>query len=61
MKQTRQIGIAGNVAAAGVALGVAAFGAALSRRHQGGRDDAPQFARRSNQREYALVGRTADG
>ncbi|MBB3033539.1 SRPBCC family protein [Alteriqipengyuania lutimaris] len=58
MKQTRQIGIAGSVAAAGVALGAAAFGAFLSRRHQGGRDDAPQFARRTNQGEHALVGRS---
>jgi|TARA_R100000049_G_C1956684_1_gene113715 uncharacterized membrane protein len=58
MKKTRQIGIAGSVAAAGVALGAAAFGAFLSRRHQGGKDDAPQFARRNNQGEHALVGRS---
>ena len=38
MKPNRQIGIAGTVAAAGVALGAAAFGAFLSRRHDGGGD-----------------------
>ncbi|MBO82611.1 SRPBCC family protein [Citromicrobium bathyomarinum] len=58
MKPNRQIGIAGTVAAAGVALGAAAFGAFLSRRHDGGGDDAPQFARRSNHGDHALVGRT---
>ncbi|MCD1623165.1 SRPBCC family protein [Citromicrobium bathyomarinum] len=57
MKQTRQIG-AGSVAAAGVALGAAAFGAFRSRRHQGGKDDAPQFARRNDQGDHALVGRS---
>ena len=58
MKHNREIGIAGSVAAAGVALGAAAFGAFLSRRHAGGGDDAPKLARRSNHGDHALVGRT---
>ncbi|MEE4289462.1 MAG: SRPBCC family protein [Erythrobacter sp.] len=58
MKTNRNIGLAGGLAAAGVALGAAAFGAFLSRRHAGGGDDAPQFARRKNQGEHALVGRS---
>ncbi|WBY16374.1 SRPBCC family protein [Erythrobacteraceae bacterium WH01K] len=58
MRNNREIGIAGTVAAAGVALGAVAFGAFLSRRHDGGGDDAPKIARRKNQGEHALVGRT---
>ena len=58
MKNNREIGIAGSVAAAGVALGAVAFGAFLSRRHEGGSDNAPKMARRKNHGEHALVGRT---
>ncbi|MGB7418699.1 MAG: SRPBCC family protein [Erythrobacter sp.] len=58
MASNRQIGIAGSVAAAGVALGAAAFGVFLSRRHKGGKDDAPKFTRRSNYGDHTLVGRS---
>lgn len=58
MKHGREAGIAGGIVALGVALGSAAFGTFLARRHSGGDDDAPQFARRSNPGEHALVGRT---
>ena len=58
MSSSRDMGIAGGVAALGAAIGAAAFGAFLSRRHEGGKDDAREFARRSNHGKHALVGRT---
>ncbi|WP_022673888.1 SRPBCC family protein [Novosphingopyxis baekryungensis] len=58
MKHKQEAGIAGGLVAVGLAVGTAAFGIFLGRRHSGGNDDAPQFARRSNQAEHALVGRS---
>lgn len=58
MKHKQETGIAGGLVAVGLAVGTAAFGTFLARRHSGGNDDAPQFARRSNQAEHALVGRS---
>jgi uncharacterized membrane protein len=58
MKHKQETRIAGGLVAVGLAVGTAAFGTFLVRRHSGGNDDAPQFARRSNQAEHALVGRS---
>lgn len=58
MKHKHETGIAGGVVAVGLALGTAAFGTFLAKRHSGGRDDAPQFARRNDQADHALVGRS---
>jgi len=51
-------GIAGAMTGLVLLAGSVAFGAFLARRHRGGKDDAPGFARKQTDADHAVGGRT---
>lgn len=58
MNEQRDLGLVGTVTGVALAIGGAAFAGFLAKRHKGGNDDAPLFARKRPGTENPIVGRT---